>query len=75
MDKDFVKTMLALHMLATKETFGEDCVVVLNVGEPGVYENNPTIMEYEEKDYKLCDANLFGQGDEYMEVLTFRKRQ
>lgn len=73
MDKDFIKTILALHTLAAKEAFGADAVVALNAGEPGVYENNPTIVEYEQKGYKFCDANMFGEGLERMETLTFRK--
>lgn len=73
MDKDFIKTMLALHTLAAKEAFGADAVVALNAGVPGVYENNPTIIEYEQKGYKFCDANMFGEGLERMETLTFRK--
>lgn len=73
MDQVFMKTMLALHTLAAKETFGEDAVVALNAGEPGVYENNPTIIEYEQKGYKFCDANMFGEGLERMETLTFKK--
>ncbi len=73
MDKNFIKNMLALHFFAAKEAFGSDAVVALNAGEPGVYENNPTIIEYEQKGYKFCDANMFGEGLERMETLTFRK--
>jgi hypothetical protein len=73
MDKDFIKTMLAMHTLVAKEAFGADAVVALNAGELGVYENNPTIIEYEQKGYKLCDANMSGEGLERMETLTFRK--
>ncbi len=73
MDQFFINTMLALHTLAAKETFGIDAVVALNAGGPGVYENNPTIIEYEQKGYKFCDANIFGEGLERMESLTFRK--
>ncbi len=73
MDKDFIKTMLAMHTLVAKEAFGADAVVALNAGELGVYENNPTIIEYEQKGYKFCDANMFGEGLERMETLTFQK--
>ena len=73
MDKDFIKTMLALHFLAAKETFGPDAIVILNGGELGVYENNPTVIEYENKGYRLCDANMFGEGLEKMETLTLPK--
>lgn len=73
MDDTYICAMLALHTLAAKETFGIDAVVALNAGEPGVYENNPIIIEYEQKGYKFCDANMFGEGLERMETLTFRK--
>lgn len=73
MDDTYIYAMLALHTLGAKETFGSDAVVALNAGEPGVYENNPTIIEYEQKGYKFCDANMFGEGLERMETLTFRK--
>ena len=73
MDNTSIRVMLALHTLAAKGTFGEDAVVALNAGEPGVYENNPTIIEYAQKGYKFCDANMFGEGLERMETLTFKK--
>lgn len=73
MDDTYICAMLALHTLAAKEAFGSDAVVALNAGEPGVYENNPTIIKYEQKGYKFCDANMFGEGLERMETLTFRK--
>jgi hypothetical protein len=75
MEKDFIATMLKIHTLAAIDTFGTDAIVVLNGGEPGVYENNPTIKEYEEKGYRLCDANMFGQGLERYEALTFCKKK
>ena len=75
MEKDFIATMLKIHTLGAIDRFGEDAIVVLNGGEPGVYENNPTIMEYEQKEYRLCDANMFGIGlDERYEALTFCKK-
>ena len=73
MDNTFICAMLALHTLAAKEAFGSDAVVALNGGEFGVYENNPTVVEYENKGYRLCDANMFGEGLEKMETLTFQK--
>ena len=73
MDKELIKNMLSLFLMGAKETFGEDAVVVLNEGKPGVYESNPTIMEYEDKGYKLCDTNFFGIGNIRYEALTFRK--
>ena len=73
MANTFICAMLALHFLVAKEAFGSDAVVALNAGEPGVYENNLTIIEYERKGYKFCDANMFGEGLVRMETLTFRK--
>jgi hypothetical protein len=74
MDKDFIATMLKIYTLGAIDRFGTDAIVVLNGGEPGVYENNPTIMEYEKKGYHLCDANMFGKGCERYEALTFCKK-
>lgn len=45
MEKDFIATMLKIYTLGAIDTFGTDAIVVLNGGEPGVYENNPTIKE------------------------------
>ncbi len=76
MDKDLIATMLKIHTLGAIDTFGPNAIVVLNGGEPGVYENNPTIMEFEQKGYRLCDANMFGVGlDERYEALTFCKKK
>lgn len=75
MEKDFIATMLRIYTLDAIDTFGTDAIVVLNGDEPGVYENNPTIKEYEEKGYRLCDANMFGQDLERYEALTFCKRK
>lgn len=74
-DEDFVKTMLKLHTFGAIETFGKDVIVVLNEGEPGEYENNPTIIKYEGMGYQLCDANMFGKELTQYEALTFRKRK
>ena len=75
MEKDFIATMLRIYTLDAIDTFGTDAIVVLNGDEPGVYENNPTIKEYEGKGYRLCDANMFGQDLERYEALTFCKRK
>lgn len=75
MEKDFVTNVLKIYTWGAIDTFGEDAIVVLNGGEPGVYKNNPTIMEYEAKGYRLCDANMFGKGFERYEALTFRKKK
>ena len=73
MDEDFIKKMLKLHTLCAREAFGYNAVVVLNEGEPGEYEDNPIVRKYVEMGYKLCDANMFGHGDNTYESLTFRK--
>ena len=73
MDEDFIKKMLKFHTVCAWADFGEDVVVVLNEGEPGEYEDNPTVRKYVEMGYKLCDANMFGHGDNTYESLTFRK--
>ena len=75
MDEDFIKTMLKLHTFSALDTFGNDVVVVLNEGEPGEYEHNPTITKFEGIGYGLCDANMFGKGLERYETLTFCKRK
>ena len=75
MDQDFIETMLKFHTFNAKMTFGPEAIVVLNGGTPGEYEHNPTIKEFKEKGYRLCDANMFGQGSERAEALTFCKKQ
>ncbi len=76
MEKELIEKMLKTYGFMAKLDFGLDAIVVLNGGTPGEYENNPTIIEYEEKGYRFCDANMFGQGCERYEALTFcRKRE
>ena len=75
MEEDFIKAMLKLHTLGAIDMFGNDVVVVLNEGEPGEYENSPTIRKFEGIGYELCDTNMFGKGLERYETLTFRKRK
>ncbi|MBO4875602.1 MAG: hypothetical protein J5542_09885 [Bacteroidales bacterium] len=76
MEKELIEKMLKIYEFGAKADFGADAIVVLNGGTPGEYENNPTIIEYEEKGYRFCDANMFGQGCERYEALTFcRKRE
>ena len=75
MKEDYIETMLKFYALGAKATFGEDAIVVLNGGTPGMYENNPTINEYVKNGYKLCDANMFGRGEERFEALTFCKEK
>ena len=76
MEKELIEKMLKIYDFAAKADFGDDVIVVLNGGTPGEYENNLTIIEYEEKGYRFCDANMFGQGCERYEALTFcRKRE
>ena len=74
MEKELNEKMLKIYAFAAKDTFGADAIVVLNGGTPGEYENNPTIIEYEKKGYRLCDANMFGKGFERYEALTFWKK-
>ena len=76
MEKELIEKILKIYEFGAKADFGADAIVVLNGGTPGEYENNPTIIEYEEKGYRFCDANMFGQGCERYEALTFcRKRE
>ena len=76
MEKELIEKILKIYEFGAKADFGVDAIVVLNGGTPGEYENNPTIIEYEEKGYRFCDANMFGQGCERYEALTFcRKRE
>ncbi len=76
MEKELIEKILKIYEFGAKSDFGADAIVVLNGGAPGEYENNPTIIEYEEKGYRFCDANMFGQGCERYEALTFcRKRE
>lgn len=75
MEQDYVEKMLKLYSLNAKITFGADAVTVLSAGQPGEYENNPTIKEHKGKGYKLCDANMFGMGEECCEVFTFKKKR
>ena len=73
MDQDYVEKMLRLYTLNAKITFGTDTVTILSAGTPGEYDNNPTLKEFKEKGYKLCDANMFGKGDERYEAFSFKK--
>jgi len=75
MEKELIEKMLKIYEFGAKADFGADAIVVLNGGTPGEYENNPTIIEYEEKGYRFCDANMFGQGCERYEALTFCKKR
>ena len=75
MEKELIEKMLKTYGFMAKLDFGEDAIVVLNGGTPGEYQNNPTIIEYEEKGYRFCDANMFEQGFERYEALTFCKKR
>jgi len=75
MEKELIEKMLKTYGFMAKLDFGLDAIVVLNGGTPGEYENNPTIIEYEEKGYRFCDANMFGQGSERYEALTFCRKK
>ena len=54
-----------------KADYGPNVVAVISEGQPGEYDDNPTIDEYTEKGYKLIDANMFGQDGEVGEILIF----
>ena len=75
MEKKLIEKMLKIYEFGAKADFGADAIVVLNGGTPGEYENNPTIIEYEGKGYRFCDANMFGQGCERYEALTFCRKK
>ena len=61
---------------ANRLELGDDVIVVISEGQPGEYENNPTIMAYKEKGYRLHHANMFGCGVEDVgEILIFVPEQ
>ena len=63
MDKDFLERVRLMHETVYRQEYSKDIVAVLN-SEPGEYENNPTIIEYKEKGYRLFDANMCGSDNE-----------
>ena len=67
-----------MNQIGAWETYGKDAVAVVSKGSPGNYDDNPTVMEYEAKGYKLVDSNMFGhmfgQGNETGEILIFVKK-
>ena len=70
MDKDFLERVRLMNEIVYRQEYSKDIVAVLN-SEPGEYENNPTIIEYKEKGYRLFDANMCGAGNELGEILLF----
>lgn len=54
-----------------KQDYGKDVVAVISEGEPGEYDENPSVKEYTDKGYKLVDANMFGEEGEIGEILIF----
>ena len=72
MDAKFVEGMRQMHESCYRLDYGMDVIAVVSAGEPGEYENNPTIEEYTQKGYKLIDANMFGCGNERGEILLFK---
>ncbi|MBR5898810.1 MAG: hypothetical protein IKZ14_05015 [Muribaculaceae bacterium] len=71
MEKEAIEFFMSIHRLCAIEEYGEKAIVVINEGEAGEYENNPTIIEYEAKGYHFVDANMFGHDTEILESLTF----
>ena len=67
-----------MNQIGAWETYGKDAVAVVSKGSPGNNDDNPTVMEYEAKGYKLVDSNMFGQcgcqGNETGEILIFVKK-
>ena len=62
MDKEHAEKMRVFYERCYRAEYGPEVIAVFNGGEPGSYENNPTIEEYEQKGYKMIDANMFGDG-------------
>ncbi len=73
MEAEFIEKMRLFYEKCYKLEYGTDIVAAVNGGEPGNYDNNPTIEEYAQKGYKFFDANMFGHGDECGEILLFRQ--
>ena len=73
MDEILVEQIRCLNQISAWETFGMHAVAVVSKGNPGEYDNNPTVIEYQARGYELVDANMFGQGGETGEILIFNK--
>ena len=73
MDEKLIEGMRRMNQIGAWEAYGKDAIAVVSQGTLGEYTDNPTVKEYEAKDYKLRDANMFGQGDETGEILIFVK--
>ena len=73
MNSIFIEHMRCVYQIDAWETFGKNAVAVVSEGTPGNYDDNPTVKEYKEKGYKLVDANMFGKGFEFGEILIFIK--
>ncbi|MBO5748821.1 MAG: hypothetical protein J6R48_07395 [Muribaculaceae bacterium] len=71
MNEDFIEFVMNMNRIEAMEQYGPKAVVVLSEGAAGEYDNNPTIDKYYAMGYRLADANMFGHGDETMEVLIF----
>ena len=74
MDAKLIEVMRCMNQIDAWETYGKDAVAVVSKGSPGNNDDNPTVMEYEAKGYKLVDSNMFGQGNETGEILIFVKK-
>jgi len=73
MNKAYIERTRKFYEDCYKED-NEDVVAVVSQGKPGVYQDNPTIKEYEQKGYYLIDANIFGCGDARGEILIFEPK-
>ena len=71
--KNIIEDMRCMYQIDAWETYGKDAVAVMNEGFSGEYDENPTMKEYKAKGYKLVDANMFGEGTDTFEILTFVK--
>ena len=74
MDAKLIEGVRCMNQIDAWETYGKDAVAVVSKGSPGNYDDNPTVMEYKAKGYKLVDSNMFGQGNETGEILIFVKK-
>ena len=64
MDEKIIVGMRRMNQIGAQETYGNCAIAVVSQGTPGEYTDNPTVNEFQAKDYKLREANMFGQGDE-----------
>lgn len=74
-NKEHAEEMRVFYERCYREEYGPEVMAVLNGGEPGNYDNNPTVEEYRQKGYKLIDANMFGDSlGSVAEIFIFAPR-